>query len=100
MGVVSGGFRIVRGGVGGGRHETGAEARGIDREIDLLGFFYLKDFGDGFVTFGRCLPMDGIEAVACLVFSQFLQLAAATDLSLTMSTDPASIQEVSDLATF
>ena len=40
-----------------------------------------------------------IKAVPWFILSQFLKLAASADLSLTMNTEPASIQEMSDLST-
>ena len=82
------------------REQPGAEARRVECQIYFLGTLELKHFGNRGSPFCGRFPVNLVEAVASLVFSQFLKFSASADLRLGVYSYRAAVQEVCDLFTF
>src|SRR5260370_27258374 len=82
------------------REQPGAEARRVECQIYFLGTLELKHFCNRGSPFCGRFPVNLVEAVASLVFSQFLKFSASADLRLGVYSYRAAVQEVRDLFTF
>src|ERR1700730_1481766 len=82
------------------REQPGAEAQLVAFQIYFLGTLELKHFCNRGSPFCGRFPVNLVEAVASLVFSQFLKFSASADLRLGVYSYRAAVQEVCDLFTF
>ncbi len=79
---------------------AGAEAGGVEGDVDLLGAFDLENLGDRAAAAGGGLPMNVLGAVAGDVVAQFFKFPALADLALDMTAEGAAEHQAQAEAVF